>query len=326
MPRHSIQLSRLSRPLLTTAAAAALLLSLSIVTGSPAGAKPHAHKHTRVHKHSKRHKRAKARKATAPLSGIYEACSYPDPGAPRSVPDCSDRLAVLRQGGFRSVLNYSTASMSIDDKLRYADQAQRLGMKVIWNLNTEALSLDEKLDIVRTTSSLPATWGYYIGDEHPEDLPQVAELSRTVRTITDRPLLYVSRPNPSKLRPFKGLADYIGPDSYPVGPFDQPTCQTARWASKMVKRNLTMVLQAFSWSMDYPNLAPQWPSAGQMRRMRKQAMRCGRPKLLLWFCFHCIINEHPNPDSYWRELAWAANDVSLESSFRLPSANGPPAV
>jgi hypothetical protein len=218
------------------------------------------------------------------------------------------------------VLNYWTDLMSVEDTLRYADKAASLGMKVIWNLGGyDGTSLDQKLDTVRTTASHPGTWGYYIGDEvRPEDRWQVAQLSRAVRDLTRKPLMYVSRPNPSLMKPFRKLADYVGPDSYPQGPFDPPTCQTSRWGSKMA-RNPVMVLQAYSWSIDYPEMSPDWPSADEMRQMRDQATRCGDPKLLMWFCFHCITDYNPHPDSYWRELAWAANGTDLPPTYRMSS-------
>jgi hypothetical protein len=277
-------------------------------------------------KKSRCFRKAKARKNSAPLTGIYDSCQVSSPQARRPLPDCFDRLAVLNQGGFQVVLNYANGGSSIEDNLKYAEQASALGMKVIWNLasyhdmNTgETKPIGPKLDLVQATMNLPATWGYYIGDEHPEDRPLVAQVSSEVRQLTNLPLLYVSRPNPSKLRPFRDLADYIGPDIYPVGPIDRASvCSTARWTSRMT-RNPTVVLQAYSWSIDYPELNPQWPSAGQMRQMRNQAMRCGDPKLLLWFCFHCVTDYNPNPDAYWRELAWAANGVNFGSDFRVAS-------
>jgi hypothetical protein len=313
----------------TPRAGAALVLAgvvalvLALAAAAIAVAAPHAH----GHKHSKHHKRGKAHKAGAPLSGIYDACSVSLPRPDDPLPDCAQRLAVLHQGGFRVVLNYVTDRMSLQDNLAYAAEAQAAGMQVIWNLGTyrnlnsgAAVSIEPKLELVRATMNLPATWGYYIGDEHPELRAEVSQVSSAVRSITNRPLLYVSRPSPSKLRPFKGLADYLGPDSYPVGPFDQPTCATARWATKMVRRNLTMVLQAYSWSIDYPSLQPDWPSAGQMRQMRNQAMRCGRPKLLLWFCFHCVTQYNADPNSYWRQVAWAANGANLGPNYRITAA------
>jgi len=53
-----------------------------------------------------------------------------------------------------------------------------------------------------------------------------------------------------------------------------------------------------------------------MRQMRNQATRCGRPKLLLWFCFHCITDYHPNADAYWRDVAWAANGSQPQSELQ----------
>jgi hypothetical protein len=218
------------------------------------------------------------------------------------------------------VLNYWSASMTVDENLRYADTAASLGMQVIWNLSDyRGDNLESKLDLVRATASHPATWGYYIGDEvRPENRGDVVQLSGAVRSITRKPLLYVSRPNPALLRPFRRLADYIGPDDYPYGPYDPPVCQTSRWATKTV-RNPVMVLQSYSWSIDFTDHQPYWPSAGQMRQMRNQATRCGDPKLLMWFCFHCITDYNPDPDGYWRQLAWAANGVSLGPTYRMSS-------
>jgi len=317
MRKHSIPRPRVAR-LLLALTAAALGLSLSFAAATPAAPKAHGHKH------AKGHKKGRARKASVPMSGIYDACSYSDPKN-TPLPDCDDRLTALQQGGFQVVLNYWSASMTVDENLKYADKAQSLGMQVIWNLSAHILTLDQKLELVQATSSHPATWGYYIGDEvRPEDRWQVAQLSGAVRSMTRKPLMYVSRPNPSLMKPFRKLADYVGPDSYPYGPFDPPTCQTSSWASKMAPRNPVMVLQAYSWSIDFPDFSPDWPNAGEMRQMRNQATRCGNPKLLMWFCFHCITDYNPNPDSYWRQLAWAANGVNLEPNYRMSAASSSP--
>lgn len=314
MRKHSTSRARTA---LLLASVAVLMLALSVGAASASTAS-----HGHGHKHSKKHKRGKARKASPPVSGIYDACAYSEPKN-TPLPDCDDRLLALHQGGFRVVLNYWSSSMTVDENLRYLDTAESLGMQVIVNLsNYRSYSLDQKLELVRATASHSATWGYYIGDEvRSEDRWQVTQLSGAVRSMTRKPLMYVSRPNPSLMKPFRKLADYVGPDSYPYGPFDPPTCQTSRWASKMAPRNPVMVLQAYSWSIDFPDFSPQWPSAGQMRQMRNQATRCGDPKLLMWFCFHCITDYNPDPDGYWRQLAWAANGVSLGPSYRMSSVS-----
>src|SRR5262245_9668454 len=246
MRRHSIQLPGATGPLLALVTAAALVVSLCTISAAPAAAKADGHKQSKGNK-----KKRKARKAVTPMSGIYDACAYTEPKN-TPLPNCDDRLIALHQGGFQVVLNYWSSAMTVDENLKYADNAASLGMPVIWNLsNYQSYSLDQKLELVRATASHPATWGYYVGDEvRPENRWQVAQLSGAVRGMTRKPLMFVSRPNPRLMKPFRKLADYVGPDSYPYGPFDPPTCQTSRWASKMAPRNPVMVLQAYSWSID----------------------------------------------------------------------------
>src|SRR5215204_2940027 len=130
MRKRSIPFPRSICPLLALAAATVLTLSLSFVAVDAAAAKPHGHKH------SKGHKKGKARKAATPLSGIYDSCSVSSPRGQDPLPSCADRLTALRQGGFRVVLNYGTADMSLEDNLTYANAAQAAGMQVIWNLGT----------------------------------------------------------------------------------------------------------------------------------------------------------------------------------------------
>jgi hypothetical protein len=301
-----------------------MVLPLTLAATAPAAhhAHKHGHKSGKKRKSGNEHKKGRARKSSAPLSGIYDACSVSEPKT-MALPDCADRLAALHQGGFQVVLNYWSDSMSLEDNLTYAAEAQAQGMRVIWNLSDYRSNnaIGPKLDLVRATMSLPVTWGYYLGDEvRPQNRAQVAQVSGAVRSMTRRPLLYVSRPNPSLLKPFRKLADYVGPDDYPYGPWDPPVCQTSRWVTGAT-RNPVMVLQAYSWSIDFPGFQADWPSAGQMREMRNQATRCGDPKLVMWFCFHCITDYNPNPDDYWRQLAWAANGVNLGPNYRMSSVS-----
>src|SRR5438309_2030667 len=70
--------------------------------------------------------------------------------------------------------------------------------------------------------SLPATWGYYIGDElSASAATQVAALATSVRSVDpSHPLLYVGQSFPSlatNLQPFASTADVIGADVYPIG-------------------------------------------------------------------------------------------------------------
>jgi hypothetical protein len=54
-------------------------------------------------------KKKRAKKASAPLTGIYDACSMSEPK--EVVGTCGERLAALGQGGFKVVLNYWTDGM-----------------------------------------------------------------------------------------------------------------------------------------------------------------------------------------------------------------------
>src|SRR5690349_8109122 len=105
------------RKLSTLVLALVALLVISLGSVAVAASHRHAHKHS---KHSKHHKQRKAHKAAAPLSGIYDSCAVSSPKQHDALPDCSDRLAVLHQGGFQVVLNYATANMSLEDNLAYA--------------------------------------------------------------------------------------------------------------------------------------------------------------------------------------------------------------
>src|SRR3954453_16838829 len=106
MRKHSTPRTGITRFLAALALAVALVFYLTAATGASA-----AHKHARGHKAAKKHRKAgkMARKASAPMTGIYDACSFSDPKSYSPLPDCGDRLAVLHQGGFQVVLNYWTS-------------------------------------------------------------------------------------------------------------------------------------------------------------------------------------------------------------------------
>ncbi len=232
---------------------------------------------------SKRHKRPSAESLRSPERHLRRVLGPGLEAHPASELHGSARTL---QGGFQVVLNYWSTSMTVADNLVYANNAAALGMQVIWNLaDYRNGSLASKLDLVRATSSHPATWGYYIGDEvRPENRGRRSPALRRHSQPDQEAAALRLAPEQSLMQPFRKLADYIGPNDYPYGPWDPPVCQTSRWSYRM-GRNPVMVLQAYSWSIDFPDFQPDWPSAGEMRRMRNQATRCGQPKLLMWFCF-----------------------------------------
>ncbi len=142
--------------------------------------------------------------------GIYESC-----GTRRG---CFARLDTIASAGFKEVLDYSLwdGKPSMRDFLTYADHANRLGMKVIWNFKDFwqisapfaqaypamtascgcATNSDFITYVVTILGSHPATWGYYIADE------PTASSHQAVQVISDM----IHHADPAHPRLFVGLA------------------------------------------------------------------------------------------------------------------------
>ena len=268
--------------------------------------------------------------------GIYDSFRY---GEERPyLSEATDRLAAIRAAGLRVVLNYATQAMPLDEALHYARDAKAAGVKVIWNLSDYRTQFGnlltgqaEKLDFVDRTKYLPATWGYYVGDEVEEGTAEAAamrRLTQAVETRTTRGTLYVARPWPDKVRPFAEMADYVGSDPYPIcappglASPEPGVSEVGSWLGEMVRRagqRPVMVLQAFSWSQYDPEVEPCWPSAEQIAAARVKAEKSASPRLILWYCLHCITDYHPRPDSY---LARIASGLA-RGPGRAPTAESP---
>jgi hypothetical protein len=268
-----------------------------------------------------------------PEQGVYEYC----PPA-RDESACLARLRQISRGGFSAVLNYRQLTADRSALLRYARAAERQGVEIIWPLkdaiwwrlggdpaaayprlaaacgcNGRGAFLRWFVDLVR---DLPATWGYYVGDETPPGhAAAVSELGRSVRRLDpSHPRLFVAQGyHPGRdLAPFAFAADLLGVDWYPVG-FDLPistvstvTARAARIA-RAASRQSAVVLQSFSWSQ-YPEVgapAPRWPRRDELRLMRDLAVRAARPALVLWYSYFDVMQAR-HPGRRWRNLRWAA--------------------
>lgn len=221
------------------------------------------------------------------------------------------------------MLDYSAWYGTPADVLHYADAAQALGLKLIWPLNDPAWrGLDDFASTypslatgpegaIALVADLPATWGFYTGDELPADeMPRVRRLSATVRTVAPaKPQLYVARPGRKRLAPFAPLADVLGADTYPVGSSDPPVRRAARSAhaaASTAGARTAMVLQAFSWSQYAEEaLPPRYPSATTLRAMRDAAIRNAHPSLILWYSYQDILRSD-HPAHRWQDLVRAA--------------------
>jgi hypothetical protein len=268
--------------------------------------------------------------------GIYDSFRY---GEERPyLEEAAERLAAIRAAGLRVVLNYATEAMPLTEALRYARDAEAAGLKLIWNLSDYRTQYSdlltgqaEKLAFVDETKDLPATWGYYVGDEVEEGTAEAAAMRRLNQAVEGRTIrrtLYVSRPWREKLRPFAGLADFVGPDPYPICPPpswaypDPSVSEVGSWSGEMVRSEggrPAIVLQAFSWRQYYPDAPRCWPSPEQIAASRVRAENSANPGLILWYCLHCITDHHPRPGRYLSRIAGG-----LSRNPALPSRRGQP--
>ena len=272
-------------------------------------------------------------KAALPPQGVYEQC------AP-ATQDCGARLKTIADAGFQYVLNYTAWYGSAEQVRNYADEAQALGIKLIWPLNDHAwrdgtdlrdyyrylgpdCPCDSNAEFKRWALGLvrdhPATWGFYVGDElspTSTNVSQTKALASEVKSIApNKPTLYITIPNDdgvltSQLEPFEQTADYVGADYYPVGKSNSIDA-LSRYASQTRElagqygRQAAFVLQAFSWSEYESGAADRFPSRGEMQTMRDQAIAAGDPQMLLWYAFNDVMDSS-DPAGNWQDVKAAA--------------------
>jgi len=271
--------------------------------------------------------------------GLYEYC------APVTGIRCLDRLKQMAAAGFKLVLNYAQLYGTANEELVYAEQAQELGLKVIWAMNNPVFwngtdlrgyyrTLAATCDcsdnrhfiryVVHLVAGLPATWGYYIGEEVPrDDYARMAAFADYVRQLDpSHPRLYVAggnfATNGANLEPFAGVAEFIGADIYPIGT-SQPVAavgQMARAIRSIAEhhhKQPIIVLQAFSFA-EYPQesrlCAPfpacaRFPTEAEMRQMRELALSNAHPQFLLWYSYFDILRSD-HPAGHWADLVAAA--------------------
>jgi hypothetical protein len=272
-------------------------------------------------------------RASLPPQGLYEQC------APNSSTlDCGQRLKLMADAGFTYVLNYTAWHGNEKQVLRFADQAEAVGLKVIWPLNDHSwrdgsemrkayrylwpdcdcsTGAEFKRFAIDLVKDHPATWGFYIGDElvpTAENVAQVSRLAAEVRLAAPgKPLLYVTLPRhnlAAQLEPFAPLADVAGTDYYPVGldPDLSQVPQVAATTHSVTAQHGTrsaLVLQAFSWSQYEPEGSTRFPTRAEMLAMRDMAIDSGQPDVLFWYAFNDLFDT-AEPMAHWADLRAAA--------------------
>jgi hypothetical protein len=272
-------------------------------------------------------------KAALPPQGVYDQC------AP-ATQDCASNLKAIADAGFQSVLNYTVWYASADQVRQYADEAQAVGLKVIWPLNDHAWRDGTDLrDYYRylgpdcpcssnaafkrwalgLVKDHPATWGFYVGDElapTSTNISQTHALEQEVKSVApDKPTMYVTIPNDngvltSQIQPFANVADYVGADYYPVGK-SKGTDGVSDYAAETrsvtanAGTNPIFVLQAFSWDSYDSSMADRFPTRAEMQEMRDMAIGSGDPQMLLWYAYNDVMRSS-NPSGNWAAVKAAA--------------------
>ena len=274
------------------------------------------------------------------VQGLYESCP------PIEGSTCLDRLKRMAESGFRLVVNYDQLWGTAEQEIAYAETAHALGMKVIWGMSDPALWNGSSLlryypdlsatcrcsgntafiqYVVNLVKGLPATWGYYIGNEvkvgdHALFKPY-ADLIK--QTDPSHPRLFVSGEDSttlgSNLAPFTDTADVLGSDVYPVGTPEPIAAvgSVARAVQSIADRSgkpSVLVLQAFNlaqyqqttWSCVIPLNCPRFPSEDEMRRMRDLTLQNAHPAFILWYSFF-DISKSDNPSAHLDDLVAAAS-------------------
>jgi hypothetical protein len=277
------------------------------------------------------------------FQGLYEGC------APKKGELCIDRLKQMAAAGFTLVLNYSQLAGTAEQILAYAKQANALRMKIIWAMNNQVFwdgtdlldyysSLAKTCNcsdneglihyIVNLVKNLPATWGYYIGDEvSPRDHDRLKVFTDLVKQIDpSHPRLFIAGASSpatasSHLASFVDTAEVIGVDYYPVGSNSMSITATgdvARIVQSIADQNgkqSAMVLQAFSWAQipnesgrcsPFPACAP-FPTEQEMHQMLDLTMSNSHPSLILWYSYFEIVRSD-NPSHHWADLVAAAGN------------------
>jgi len=274
------------------------------------------------------------------IQGLYESCS-PDGGT-----FCLERLKQMASAGFTLVVNYDQLYGSAEQQLAYAKQAHSLGMKVIWGMSDPAFwngtnLLDYYGDLSATcgcsdnkgfihymvslVAHLPATWGYYVGDEvKRQDHDKMKAFADLIKQLDpSHPRLFVSTEdtstNGANLVPFVDTAEVLGGDTYPIST-SEPVAAIGKIsrsiqsiADRYDKQSI-IVLQAFNWAQ-YPQATwvcsplpdcAHFPTEDEMRQMRDLAVNNAHLQFILWYSYFDILNSK-NPSAQFKSLIGAAS-------------------
>jgi len=276
---------------------------------------------------------------TVPPQGVYESCP------PHDSRQCLDRLTQIARAGFQIILNYDQFHGTANRELEYAAVAHSLNVKIIWGMSDPVFWNGTDLRrhfselgatcactdnrgfisyMVNLVKELPATWGYYIGDEaRATDRSKVEAFATLVRQLdSSHPRLYIAGGDSStlgsNLEPFADTAEVIGADYYPISTGASldtvgPVAQAVQSVADQQARHSAFILQAFSWGQyptdswvcsPFPRCA-RYPTESEMRMMRDLVLSTAHPVMLLWYSYFDILRSD-DPARHWSDLIAAA--------------------
>jgi hypothetical protein len=270
------------------------------------------------------------------VQGWYEYC-YPSDSS------CVADLDQIASAGFNLVINYEVLYNSTLAQVQaYASHANSLGVKIAWDFSdaawytssnpasvsyfqsffsgcTTCSTVNGAVDYyVQQVESLPATWGYYIGDETaPSYASIVNSYSKEIRaqdTNPSHPRLFVYEGDLSTSQyivPFISELDMIGDDFYPIGGSGTTIGQMGTYAGDMQAIATQYgiqsadVNQGMSWANNGGSKSAEFPTYQQMLDMRNTMLQNSQPAVMLWYSIF-DINPYSNAVTNWDNATDAA--------------------
>jgi hypothetical protein len=247
-------------------------------------------------------------------------------------------MDTIAAAGFKEVVDYSlwAGDPSMQDFLSYADHANSVGLKIIWNFKDFwqlgapfalaypamaancgcSTNSDFLTYVVTILGSHPGTWGYYIADEPNASSHQAVKIVSDMIHQADpaHPRLFVGLAwSASAVNDLLGLyadsAEVIATDYYPIGKgldinYTGALAGAVQQVAASHQRSAAIVLQAHSWNHYPPGgnappcMAAPYPTRSEMFSQLKQTLEKSAPRLILWYSYFDLLNQICPEDDY----------------------------
>jgi hypothetical protein len=246
------------------------------------------------------------------------------PTSPDALPD----LQTFSGSSFNTLMDYAINDGSLEEIERYLDEANRLGLKVIYSIKDlysgtrwypkqigPWTTVPEMVTgIVDRFKGHPALLAWYLNDELPVSfLPQLTERYETVRKLDPDHPTWIVLYQVGELEQYLPTFDVLGTDPYPIP--SAPIRRAADWTIRTVeavndRRAVWMVPQAHNWSVYNRNEKPvRGPTYEEMRAMAFLCIVHGA-KGLVFYSFFDLKRDPLGFDKRWADMRKVADDVA----------------